>query len=388
MSEAKFVAGRSRRLFRPVVSRGFIISVLLRIIDLGLLLSALWAAAWRLTRDRWGWVALANAWAFWLLGIAVPAGTLRLWRRSRLAAILWGAGGASLLIDHFRHALPAAPDVQGVAWNSVAARRLRIFSLNVQMHNKHAEALAAAIRAADPDVVALQELEPELERRLRALLDYPYAHYNAFPRLGAGLGIFSRLPFRPGEARRHPPYSPHALRVTLELPGGPLDFYTVHLLPTFIGPRLLRMGVTRNFRLREQQVRELLGEIEERGTPAIVVGDGNFSETNEAYRIATARLGDAWVSAGRGAGRTWPAAMADGIAACLPSLLRIDYCFHTAGLRPRWMRVAGEYTGSDHRAIVVEFEEPDAGPGWPATWPETSGAESWKGRNDAGERRL
>ena len=67
--------------------------------DLLTLILLLWLAAWRLLGDRNGWLALANAWAWWLFTASIPIGSTALWRRSRLAALVWASGGGSALAE-------------------------------------------------------------------------------------------------------------------------------------------------------------------------------------------------------------------------------------------------------------------------------------------------
>jgi endonuclease/exonuclease/phosphatase family metal-dependent hydrolase len=148
---------------------------------------------------------------------------------------------------------------------------------------------------------------------------------------------------------------PYALRVTLQTPAGPVDVYNVHLLS--VGSAAMRKtGFDGNFRERERQVQALVTEVTRRDCPALLLGDHNMTEGNEAYRLAVAGLTDAWAVAGRGPGWTWPrtgAPFNEPEQVRRPQL-RLDYCFCTPDVRPQHMHVVYDLTGSDHCPIVVD----------------------------------
>ena len=90
--------------------------------------------------------------------------------------------------------------------------------------------------------------------------------------------------------------------------------------------------------------------------PHIVAGDFNLSDASLIYDEVAAQMHDAWRGAGVGAGRTWPVAEAIGLPRVIqPLLLRIDYVWHSAALRPVAATV-GAPIGSDHLPVTVEFE--------------------------------
>ena len=90
-------------------------------------------------------------------------------------------------------------------------------------------------------------------------------------------------------------------------------------------------------------------------SPIIVAGDFNMSDASLIYDEVAAQLQDAWRGAGVGAGRTWPVAEAIGLPRVIQPLLRIDYIWHSADLRPTAATV-GEAIGSDHLPVMVVFE--------------------------------
>jgi endonuclease/exonuclease/phosphatase (EEP) superfamily protein YafD len=335
-----------------------------RIVDLYLIVLAGWAVAWQTLHDRWGALALVNAWAFWILITGLPVGVTRLlWRRSRWLAAGWLAGGLALLWTRYRHALTAwlpAPTRQEAAppqaAASAAAQPLRLLSFNLLRDNYHTDIAASVVAAQNADVVLLQELEPRMYARLRRVLaHYPHQHWRPHHRSGSGMGVFSRYPLEPSGLWQSFSLRPYALRVTLQMPAGPVDVYSIHLLS--VGQAAMhKTGFDGNFRERERQVRTLVAEVKDRRCPALLLGDHNMTEGNEAYRIAAAGLVDAWTVAGRGPGWTWPrtgAPFHEPEEMRRPQL-RLDYCFCTPDVHPQHMQVIDEWTGSDHCPIVVD----------------------------------
>ncbi len=331
-----------------------------------------WALAWRSCRDRWGGLALFNAWAFWLVVSALPLGVLRLRRRASWLGGAWLVAGLALLAGRYRfigrafapakresgaRSGPQANGIMGRA-GAVAGSRtgLRVMSMNLLRKNRRRRQVVDAIRRAGPDLVVTQELEPYMYEFLaQALPDYPYQHWRPHRKSGGGLGVFSRYPLGAGRLWEEPGPRPFALRVTIEFPGGGLDVYSMHLIS--IGAGVLQAGgLTRNFRRREQQVQMLLNEVAARDTPAMLLGDCNMTEGNEAYRMFSTGLEDAWRAVGRGPGWTWPHSLdvlrRPGWRAW--PLLRLDYCFCTPQVLPQHMHVVHAPTGSDHCPIVVD----------------------------------
>jgi endonuclease/exonuclease/phosphatase (EEP) superfamily protein YafD len=344
-----------------------------RLADIYLAGVSVWALAWQLGRDGWGGLALLNAWAFWLISTALPLGVLRLRRRAIWLAGGWLLAGLALLMGRYRfvwRALSApAKSTRGAeaernanaslgrtepaAESSVA---LRVMSMNLLRKNRRGRQVVDAIRSAAPDLVVTQELEPYLYDFLeQALPDYPYRHWRPHCKSGGGLGVFSRYPLQPTGLWEKPGTRPFGLRVTVDLPGGTLDVYSVHLIS--IGAAALqKAGLTGNFRSRECQVRILLDEVATRGRAAMLLGDCNMTEGNESYRLFSAELSDAWRAVGRGPGWTWPHNLdvLGNPGKRAQPLLRLDYCFCTVSVRPQQMHVVYTPTGSDHCPIVVD----------------------------------
>ena len=339
-----------------------------RLVDLYLVTVGAWALAWRFLGDAWGGLALINAWAFWLLATALPIGTARLARRRRWLAGSWLIAGLALLAGRYRHVF-AQPSSESLAagkrnwvWAPSAAQatttdeNLRVLSLNVLSGNCDGAAVLAAIRQHAPDVVLIQELQPDMYRFLHTtLIDYTHEHWRPHYQSGGGLGVFSRYPLEMTGLWQQAGLRPYALRVTLSLPGGEVDVYNLHLVSVG-GSSVMRNGFTGNFREREREARALAEAANTRDRPALLLGDCNMTEGNDAYLVMAETLTDAWRVAGSGPGWTWPRNMDSSVYSRKNTypMLRLDYCFCNSAVTPVTMKVVYRPTGSDHCPIVVQ----------------------------------
>lgn len=197
-----------------------------------------------------------------------------------------------------------------------AAAALHVLSLNAAgipfVHpglSARLPAIAAHVKQAGYDVVALQELWRDEDAR--ALADAAGLAYRArVPRsvlLGTGLAILSRYPIE-ATRERHFTCSPSIFRLTqgeafarkgvlmarVETPRGALDVYDLHLVSDYPGSRY--------FTLRLTQVFEAAQAVERwsRGRPFVILGDLNASPSDPEYRAFIDLLGlqDACLSPG------------------------------------------------------------------------------------------
>lgn len=313
-----------------------------------------WALAHRLWGDRWGLLGLVNAWGAWLARTGLLAALLRQGGRrfsllsgGFLAANFSFLAGYSLRGELARwwHPVPVVgPEGQPI----------RLMSFNLLKHNRDADAIARVVIEVNPDIVAFQEVTPWLAEALNAYLEPYYSHRLWRPHPGSGgLALLSRFPLEETGYWTTPGVEPFALRGTTTVEGREVDIYAVHLVAP-AGDHLRATGLTGNFRLREAQAALLSAEVVRRKRPALVVGDCNFTETNDAYRLLANTLVDAWKMAGQGYGATWPRTLKPFLPVPTVPLLRLDYCFHTSSIAALKVRVWPHAAGSDHAPLVVE----------------------------------
>ena len=316
----------------------------------------LWLALWRLVGDANGWLALVNAWAFWLLLKGVPVGTVALWRRSKALALLWAVGAGTFFVRRYRPLLARLRPLP--TREPISGDRLKLVSANLLNESRDLNETARAILDLDADLLLFQECIQSHCEQLECSLAQRYTYRAWVPYLPSnmGLGIVSRLPFAVTGIWQDIGLEPYALRAELALPGGPLDVYCIH----FISPnhQIRRWGPTRLLRTREQQIRTVLQEIQSRQRPVIIAGDWNSTEGADSYRWTSAQLVDGWHEGGDGLGWTWQRLL---LGQDVPPLLRLDYLFHTGHSRPRAVQVTKMRTlldprvESDHCPIVAEI---------------------------------
>jgi endonuclease/exonuclease/phosphatase family metal-dependent hydrolase len=222
---------------------------------------------------------------------------------------------------------------------------LRVVTINLLVGRADPDAVVARVRAADPDVLFLQELTSGAEIRLKQagledLLPHTLIeHIDGGPR---GSGIYSRYPL--SEALPHPETFAAQPTAVLELPGGDeVELICVHLR----APALRRDG--------SAPWRSELALLPPPGKrPRVIAGDFNASVDHAAFRDLL-RLGyaDAAVQTGTGLVRTW------GPPNKRP-WLTIDHILVSRGCAVRACAVY-DMPGSDHRPVYAEIRLP--GPG-------------------------
>ncbi|GAA5513247.1 hypothetical protein Dcar01_01975 [Deinococcus carri] len=254
-----------------------------------------------------------------------------LWRRRGTAVALAGLGlaawGAGLL--HWR------PQQDGGA--------LRVVTFNVARGTQGTpEGVAAALRAADADLLLLQEtnfVRPGFREELLARL--PGYRVAA----GEEVLTLSRLPVLGTRTHAAPGSRRNFLETRVRWRGQPLRVVNAHLGTVLVSSALrgdfARMRQTRD--VRGEQVKLLAGIAARGPGPLLLGGDLNTPPRGVVYRHLRQAFGpDAFDLAGRGPGWTFPGLF-----------LRIDHLLGR-GLTPKRVRVLAG-AGSDHRPLLAEF---------------------------------
>jgi endonuclease/exonuclease/phosphatase (EEP) superfamily protein YafD len=307
---------------------------------------AAWALARLLFGDRWPVLYMFNAMAELYFAPLPLIGLVALLARRR---DVWIGFCVTLLVFAAlfgRQWLPKTPAARA------ATPTLTVMSSNLLGFNDQPEAVVAALRAAQADVVALQELNPAIAAAVASALreEYPYQWLD--PRDGVeGSGVISRHPLRPtGESLPGPWVgTPHVME--LDLDGHRVTFVRFHAWA----------GVM-NSAMREQQARRLSEFAAAHPGPLIVAGDLNATSTNVAYGIVMHALHDSWPEAGWGFGHTFPGADSFGssrpLVGGVPApmwMVRIDYVFHSDDFAAVAARLGPHDGYSDHRPVIVEL---------------------------------
>ena len=222
---------------------------------------------------------------------------------------------------------------------------------NVLYLNPHADQVARAIKAQNPDFVGLRELVPDVAAYLEPRLSERYP----FHELGEWCGFWSRYPileydyFRLGKGTGQP-----AQRFLLDVDGRQVTVLNVHpRSPPLAGihPLGLPLGIPTGFvnAGRDADLRELLERVDRISGPLVVIGDLNMTDQQGLYPTLTRRLRDAYRDVGWGMGFTFTRFRGLGL-----PMWRIDYVLHSPDL-VALRAVVGDYGGSDHRPVMAEL---------------------------------
>lgn len=224
--------------------------------------------------------------------------------------------------------------------------RIRVLSCNLFSGRADAAALRAVIEQDGVDIVCVQELSPLLAKELSR----PMPHGDLSEAL-RGNGIASRLPVEITRIRMPKRDGMVATLRPEHWEGLPLPIQVVNV--HISGPHLwpYRPHPVR----RGRQLAALLADRQAHADiPHAIVGDFNSSPVWPVYRRIAARYVDAVAAVTTAPRGTWPCIPALGIR----GLLRIDHCF-VHRLVARSARVIA-IPGSDHLALCVDLEVPDA----------------------------
>lgn len=152
------------------------------------------------------------------------------------------------------------------AWGPwTAGTDLRLYQKNLRYDNSELVALEADIRAADPDVLTLQEVSEANLPLLAALKDIlPHQHWCPFAAVG-GTAVATRLPPVAGQAV----CAEGMTALEVEGPKGPLWLISVHLFwPWPHG--------------QSRQVEDLVAVLQDWESPVVMAGDFNMVPWSDA----------------------------------------------------------------------------------------------------------
>jgi endonuclease/exonuclease/phosphatase family metal-dependent hydrolase len=249
----------------------------------------------------------------------------------------------------------SAQNTHSVASTSNAAGpALRVMTFNVQSCRHGLDRVAAVIRAAAPDVVALQEvdrgtrrangLDQGRELARRTGLEHS-AHFATTRMAGGeyGVGLVSRFPILstrfytlPTPRHLEPRGVAHAV---LDVDGHEVSVYVTHLT-----------NLPRRSELRFDQARFIARVIQEDPRPVLLMGDLNDAPDSPALLLLKQQLADAFAHRGRGPAETYP------LPFVLPDL-RLDYVLSSPDLTARDVFVLREIA-SDHYPVIADFSMP------------------------------
>jgi endonuclease/exonuclease/phosphatase (EEP) superfamily protein YafD len=220
---------------------------------------------------------------------------------------------------------------------------LRLMTININADNLNAAAIDREVRAADPDILVMQEFRSIHESLFKSTLQerYPYLR-SSTP--NAGVAIYSKGPVMVSTADQFLGMEdPGRARYEVELGGKTVALYVVHV------PRFDSIN---SFRRSRIELARLMAFITTDPLPVIVAGDFNFTDqTPNAAALRDLRLRSCYDLAGGGFGGTRPVD-APVLKHCFG--FRIDHVFVRAPITCSKYYVGGP-VGSDHLPVVVDL---------------------------------
>lgn len=239
-------------------------------------------------------------------------------------------------------------------------RLITVMTANVGAGLARFEEVAAAIREADADIVALQELPREQGERLAAACADRYAASASFGDGNEGRGILCRYPLVSAHTVEIATGRPDVV-ATVDVDGLELTLVVAHPRPQKLTPG----GLFFAFGSLRQMLR--LGRNTADSAPAVLLGDLNMTPRHPGYRrLRQLGLVDAFGAAGDGLGLTFPTRV--GISkwstnervarSKVVPLVRFDYvwCTPDIAVEAAWV---GPDTGSDHAPVLARLRLPE-----------------------------
>lgn len=291
-----------------------------------------------------------------LVGVMAVAGLLGTlpWRRGRTPD-RGGRGRALFRLGLLGVVVLAVVRAGGELWSPDGAvdsqeREVVVLSWNLDPGARSVDASIEGIAAIEADLVALQELTPDvaaaIEADERLARRYPYRILE--PRAGSdGLGLLARQPLLVRGRESAPP----VLRAGWLLDNGTIvDVLDVHPRPPdvdWLGP----FPVGLDTRARDTALGAIADRVAAVQDPglALVVGDLNATQGEPGLAPLVSMLRDAHAAAGTGPGFTWRPRLLEGLGI---GVIRIDHVLAGSRLQPAATAVDCSLPG-DHCRLVV-----------------------------------
>lgn len=233
----------------------------------------------------------------------------------------------------------------------LAGPRLRLYTHNLHAEETILQPFAANLRAAAPDIAALQEVSQPAADFLRAALAdrLPYAAARLDGGRYFGQLVLSRYPVVESQGWPHPR---RLLRAVLDVDGRRVTVFNVH--PASPGNSQLDTA------LRDDDIAFALEQAAREAGPTLLLGDFNLEAWSPVRQTITVRYTDLFEAVGRGPAFTYPdysqpqARVNARFPPLTPPFLRLDYIFASRHFLPLRAQVWPDAGGSDHRPVLAE----------------------------------
>jgi endonuclease/exonuclease/phosphatase (EEP) superfamily protein YafD len=253
--------------------------------------------------------------------------------KRKTAALLFLALALVNLVLVLGVLLPRAPLLPS------AGSPIRAMLINVDTYHGNPDAVIAAIRREDPDLVVLEEINRAWKGKVEDSLErLPYR--IAEPQEdNFGIMALSRIPWRTAEIVFLGESGVPSVSAVLDTPKGPLMLIGTHPEPPAGGRRTA---------LRNEQLERVAEYVNGVNMPVLLLGDLNCTPWCRAFSQLMDATGLRDASRGRGIHATWPAFAGK-------MGLPLDHALYGPGIQIQEVRV-GDPVGSDHLPLIVVFE--------------------------------
>ena len=239
---------------------------------------------------------------------------------------------------------------------------ITVMTFNIWGGSQLSETAHVIVENGLPDIVALQELTPQMADVLLEEVGDSYPYRLLAPE-GAyhGMGVLSRFPLTEIDTRHLAHYWWRVQAMRVDSPAGPFTLYNVHpdatnVLVYIEEERDIPAEVRSSMTLRQQLIETLIADFTQRDGPIVVVGDLNSADQSDVYALMRQHLTDAYRASGWGFGHTFPAYSGRFHGIPIPSLqMRLDMVFMSEDFRAVRAWVSRTYGESDHRPLLTEL---------------------------------
>jgi endonuclease/exonuclease/phosphatase (EEP) superfamily protein YafD len=230
---------------------------------------------------------------------------------------------------------------------------LSVMTYNVLFSNSDYEAIARVILTYQPDLVALQEVQPPMMAALKEQLaeEYPYSLMGNEHSYGT-TAVFSRYPVTDAHVLDLQADRP-AVLVRTKVQEREITFIAAHLLAYglwWVGWEDIPEVVSERTVDQNRQAKVLLEQIRKKEEIVIIGCDCNSYETSSSYRILSHVMNNAarkvgWLLKGSELAQ----AKQD------TDLQHIDYIWYHGAIEPTSVHAIGDRGGSDHLPVLARF---------------------------------
>lgn len=288
--------------------------------------------------ERWSIIGLFNSYFHLLILPAVILLPLSLLLRRRWLVIELAAPFFFFISTYGGQFLPRNVNVPA------DVPQLHLLSFNINKDNQQVDQMIRVIRDSNADVVAIQELSPQLAKAADEQLADLYSYRAFHPQTDfSGQGVLSRYPLSNDEFWQINLGHQH---VDVDWNGQTITLFNVHPIHPLRGFRF-------DGEARAMEVNDVLRRTETITTPLLIVGDFNMTNLSDDYARVTDRYGDTYEQVGWGMGFGFPNFANAFHIRFIPPLARIDYIFHDTHFQPVEIYVGNDSAGSDHFPVYA-----------------------------------